>query len=145
MSQAKVETELVPLAEFEQLDHNENDKPQTPTIAINDVMVEEEQADIAEFIPTPPDGGYGWVIVLSSFVNHFIVDGICYAFAAFMSTYSEYFNTSTAVTSALMSTLIGCYMLLGEDGNFHFCLVGRPHHYRVTSSPLPRDVLTITA
>ena len=70
-------------------------------------------ADIEEFIPTPPDGGWGWMIVLSSFMNHFILDGICYAFGAFMLEYSEYFQSSAAATSALMSTLTGCYMLSG--------------------------------
>ena len=70
-------------------------------------------ADIEEFIATPPDGGWGWVIVLSSFMNHFILDGICYAFGAFMLEYADYFQSSAAATSALMSTLIGCYMLSG--------------------------------
>lgn len=72
-------------------------------------------ADIAEFIPTPPDGGWGWVIVIASFMNQLILDGIVFAFGAFMLHYKEYFHSSAAATSALMSLLLGCYMLSGEN------------------------------
>lgn len=74
----------------------------------------EIDADIGDFIPTPPDGGYGWIICIASFMNHVILDGICYAFGIFMSSYSNYFNSSAGATSVLMSSLIGCYMLSGE-------------------------------
>lgn len=71
------------------------------------------EADINDFIPTPPDGGWGWVIVLSSFMNHFILDGISYAFGSFLPYYQEFFGSSVSETSALMSCLVGCYMLSG--------------------------------
>ena len=35
-------------------------------------------------LPTPPDGGYGWIIVISSLVANMIVDGITYTFGIFL-------------------------------------------------------------
>lgn len=71
------------------------------------------KADVADLIPETPDGGYGWVIVICSLITHFIVDGICYAFGTLLPDYERYFNSSSAATGALMSTIIGCYLLSG--------------------------------
>lgn len=72
------------------------------------------EADITDLIPLPPDGGWGWVVVFASFMNHFILDGICYAFGVLLQSYRDQFGSSSAATSALMSTLIGCYLLSGK-------------------------------
>ncbi|KAF6032575.1 hypothetical protein EB796_009176 [Bugula neritina] len=107
MNNGGTESELVPL---NQIDESEKTKAEEPTEStIN--------ADINEFIVTPPDGGWGWVIVLASFMNQFILDGICYAFGSFMLEYANYFGSSAATTSALMSTLVGCYMLSAPVGS----------------------------
>ncbi|XP_067933130.1 monocarboxylate transporter 12-like [Watersipora subatra] len=98
-------TELIPLTELDEDDICQDSQP------IEADGTTEENIGIEEFLPTPPDGGWGWVVVLASFMNHFIVDGISYAFGAFMLEYTEYFKSSAAKTSALMSTLLGCYML----------------------------------
>ena len=104
-------SELVPLSEVtEEPDHKEID---TFKHLANSKETEID-ADIGDFIPRPPDGGWGWVICLASFMNHFILDGICYAFGSFMMDYSTYFKSSAGATSSLMSTLIGCYMLSGK-------------------------------
>ncbi|KAF6032576.1 hypothetical protein EB796_009177 [Bugula neritina] len=107
MSNGGTESELVPLSQIDESEKRKTDKPTESTI----------NADINEFIVTPPDGGWGWVIVLASFMNHFILDGICYAFGSFMLEYANYFGSSAATTSALMSTLVGCYMLSAPVGS----------------------------
>ena len=61
---------------------SENDK-MVPAAANGSTNQSEEilgKADMADWIPETPDGGYGWVIVICSLITHFIVDGICYAF-----------------------------------------------------------------
>ncbi len=52
-----------------------------------------------DHLPTPPDGGYGWVIVAAAFVSNLIVDGIANSFGSFMAPYQRAFN-STKVCSA---------------------------------------------
>lgn len=70
--------------------------------------------DVPDLVPKAPDGGWGWVVVVSSFMIHFVLDGICYAFGILLPSYAEYFNASSASTGALMSTIIGCYLLSGR-------------------------------
>ncbi|VDL72221.1 unnamed protein product [Nippostrongylus brasiliensis] len=54
-------------------------------------------ADVTvDLLPVPPDGGYGWVIVLAAFFSNLIVDG-----------------SSDAATALIGSLLIGVYLLVG--------------------------------
>ena len=66
------------------------------------------------WIPTPPDGGYGWVIVLASFLNHVIVDGIAYTFGVFYTAFVDSYGESPAKTSLVGSLLAGFYMFMGR-------------------------------
>ncbi|ETN80248.1 transporter, major facilitator family protein [Necator americanus] len=71
-------------------------------------------ADAAvELLPVPPDGGYGWVIVLAAFFSNLIVDGVCTCFTEFKSSYSQHFHSSDAATALIGSLLIGVYLLVG--------------------------------
>ena len=63
--------------------------------------------------PVAPDGGWGWVIVLSSFVCNFIVDGICYTFGVFLDSYVQYFNSGKGTVSWAGSLLAGVYLSCG--------------------------------
>ncbi|ESP02002.1 hypothetical protein LOTGIDRAFT_212648 [Lottia gigantea] len=69
--------------------------------------------DISTFIPTPPDGGWGWVIVLASFVSNFIVDGICYTFGIFLLEFSQAFDESKSKISLVGSLQAGMYLCAG--------------------------------
>ncbi|KAL3104242.1 hypothetical protein niasHS_002269 [Heterodera schachtii] len=64
-------------------------------------------------LPTPPDGGFGWVIVAAAFVCNFVVDGVSNSFGSFMSAYQAAFHTTKAATSVIGSLLIGVYLLAG--------------------------------
>lgn len=71
-------------------------------------------ADVAvELLPVPPDGGYGWIIVLAAFFSNLIVDGVCTSFTEFKGAYSEHFQSSDASTALIGSLLIGVYLLVG--------------------------------
>lgn len=84
----------------------------------NDAFAEEEE----EFRraldsvppPTPPDGGWGWVIVFSSFCMNMIVDGVCYSYGILLPDIKEAFNNSTAMMSLGGALLLGTYMLSGK-------------------------------
>lgn len=69
--------------------------------------------DSGRHIPTPPDGGWGWLVVIASFVNHIIVDGISYTFSVFYLVFLDYFKESTGKTALVGSLLTGFYLLTG--------------------------------
>merc|ERR1712127_1107965 len=64
-------------------------------------------------VPVPPDGGWGWIIVLSSFICNFIVDGICYTFGVFLDSYVIYFDSGKGTVSWAGSLLAGVYLSCG--------------------------------
>ncbi|CAD5222569.1 unnamed protein product [Bursaphelenchus xylophilus] len=68
---------------------------------------------IADHLPVPPDGGYGWVVVAAAFFNNLVVDGIANSFGPFMGAYEREFKESKALTSFIGSLLIGCCLLCG--------------------------------
>jgi hypothetical protein len=47
----------------------------------------------------PPDGGWGWVVVFSSFLIHVIADGIVYSFGVFLPVFVHYFDSGRGATS----------------------------------------------
>ena len=67
-----------------------------------------------EFNDPAPDGGYGWIIVLASFMCNLTVDGICYTFGLFFNEFVIYFNSSKAITALAGSLLSGCYLTSGK-------------------------------
>ncbi|CAG2180301.1 unnamed protein product [Oppiella nova] len=60
-----------------------------------------------------PDGGYGWVVVLASFLCNVIVDGIAYTFGLFFEQFVQHFGTTKGKVALCGSLLNGCY--LGAD------------------------------
>ncbi|XP_021375175.1 monocarboxylate transporter 12-like [Mizuhopecten yessoensis] len=73
--------------------------------------IEETKRNIHE--PIAPDGGWGWVVLISSFVHSGIVDGICLTFGVFMPDFLAYFGGSNAKTQLLSSIINGTYLSLG--------------------------------
>lgn len=69
--------------------------------------------EISEETPAP-DGGWGWVIVLSSFMVSFLVDGMSYSFGVFLPTFLEYFESTKGTTSWAGSVLNGVYLTIGK-------------------------------
>ena len=63
--------------------------------------------------PVPPDGGYGWVILFSSFMINLIVDGVCFTFGIFFIRFNDYFNEGEAKTAWVGSILNGMYLSMG--------------------------------
>ncbi|KAL3229334.1 hypothetical protein MRX96_023645 [Rhipicephalus microplus] len=53
-----------------------------------------DDQDCAVELPSPPDGGYGWVIVFASFICFVIVDGIIFSFGIFLREFASTFNES---------------------------------------------------
>jgi len=56
---------------------------------------------------SPPDGGWGWVVVFASFMIHIIADGITYSFGVFLVELITVFEVDRGVISFIPSILVG--------------------------------------
>ena len=54
---------------------------------------EEEEEEGEHQGVVPPDGGWGWMVVFSSFLIHIIADGIVYSFGIFFVEFVDYFDS----------------------------------------------------
>lgn len=65
---------------------------------------------------TPPDGGWGWMVVLASFVIHVIADGIVYSFGIFYIEFLHYYKGGKGETAWVGSLVPGVTLSVGEYG-----------------------------
>lgn len=70
---------------------------------------EGSESDVA----LPPDGGWGWVVTLSSFIISFLVDGVCFTFGLFLPSFLDHFQGSKGKTALLGSVMNGMYLSFG--------------------------------
>ena len=75
---------------------------------------EEEDDDDDAGLPTPPDGGWGWVIVLASFFIHVIADGVAYSFGVFLLEFLDYFGGGRGELGWIGSLMVGVTLGAGE-------------------------------
>ena len=66
-------------------------------------------------LPTPPDGGWGWVVVFASFMIHVIADGVVYSFGIFYVEFLDYFKSGRGATSWVGSLVPGITLASGES------------------------------
>lgn len=78
-----------------------------------DSIISDISEDISNLIPTPPDGGWGWVIVVSSLMCNIIVDGIGYSFGIFLPEFVNNFGETRSKVSLIGSLLCGTYLCAG--------------------------------
>lgn len=71
---------------------------------------EGSESDVA----LPPDGGWGWVVTLSSFIISFLVDGVCFTFGLFLPSFLDHFQGSKGKTALLGSVMNGMYLSFGK-------------------------------
>lgn len=64
---------------------------------------------------TSADGGYGWVIVIASFLCNMVVDGIAYTFGVFLNEFVADFNEGPGKVAWVGSLLSGMYLTAGEN------------------------------
>lgn len=66
----------------------------------------------------PPDGGWGWVVMIASFFCNIIVDGIIFSFGLVVTDLARSFDVPVSVVSWVASLLAGFYLIAGA---FVFC------------------------
>ncbi|CAH8638233.1 unnamed protein product [Heterobilharzia americana] len=63
-------------------------------------------------LPEPPDGGWGWVVVVAAFFVHMITDGVIVSFGVLIESLIEEFGESLSATSWIGSFSYGFQHLL---------------------------------
>lgn len=86
-------------------DDNQEHEPFVPPAKDPDVMETE--------VIVPPDGGWGWVVVIGSFACNMIVDGIIFSFGLFLPKISESLQVKPAQIALVGSLLSGFYLIVG--------------------------------
>ena len=66
-----------------------------------------------EEIPPPPDGGWGWVVCVASFMCNLILDGIAYSFGILLEPLVNHFQSDNSTISWVGSLYCGLYMSSG--------------------------------
>ena len=79
--------------------------PELPT----DIEIEELT------LPLTPDGGWGWMVVVATFVSNLIVDGVAYTFGIIMPELINYFGSSKGKTALVGSMVSGFYLIVGNS------------------------------
>ena len=64
-------------------------------------------------LPTPPDGGWGWVVVLASFLVHLIADGCAFSFGVLYVELLDYFGESKGKTAWVGSLFVSVPLITG--------------------------------
>ncbi|GMT36940.1 hypothetical protein PFISCL1PPCAC_28237, partial [Pristionchus fissidentatus] len=118
----KLEANGAVSARFDDSESIADSVDQSQTLQINNLdmstyslnLLNADGTGIADnYLPTPPDGGYGWVIVLAAFMSNLIVDGICNSFSEMKSSFGKHFGSSETTTALIGSLLIAVYLLVG--------------------------------
>ncbi|KAH8420135.1 hypothetical protein KR009_006163 [Drosophila setifemur] len=65
------------------------------------------EMEMEQVQPTPPDGGWGWVVVFGSFMIHIVTDGMTYSFGIFYNEFLDYFNEGKGYTAWIASIMVG--------------------------------------
>lgn len=66
-----------------------------------------------------PDGGWGWVVVASSFCVMFMLDGIFGSYGLLLPVLMESLHSSPSITSLGGSIIVGSVLCVGMFGIIH--------------------------
>ncbi|XP_053611305.1 monocarboxylate transporter 1-like [Plodia interpunctella] len=66
-----------------------------------------------EKLPPIPDGGWGWVVVVSAFLVSACADGLAFSFGLLHEEFTNYFETTQSKTSLIGSLFIATPLLAG--------------------------------
>ena len=60
-----------------------------------------------------PDGGWGWVVAISSLIIHLIMDGITYSLGTYLTVFIDEFNVSHGEASVVHALLPAVTLMCG--------------------------------
>ena len=89
---------------------------------IKNGKVMDEDADEAPDHIVPPDGGWGWVVMIASFFCNIVVDGIIFSFGLIVTDLAVAFEVPVSTVSWVASLLAGFYLLAGQFYRFRLII-----------------------
>lgn len=75
--------------------------------------MDDNSNNIETTVVVPPDGGWGWVVVIASFMCNLIVDGIIFSFGTFLDGIAEEYQVTKADVTLVGSLMSGFYLIVG--------------------------------
>ena len=72
-----------------------------------------EEEDDDEYVIVAPDGGYGWIVTVASFLCILISDGILFSFGLILSELERVFNEPVAKVAWIFSIVNGISLMSG--------------------------------
>lgn len=81
--------------------------------ASNKTLLDEDIKKPSKDPYAAPDGGWGWIVMISAFICCLVLDGIAYVFGVFLEPLMEDFQVDNATISAVGSVLSGVIQLVG--------------------------------
>lgn len=65
------------------------------------------------YVVVPPDGGWGWVVMVVAFLSNFVIDGIMYSFGVFIEALCSEFDKLPGQITLIGSLSGTFYYILG--------------------------------
>ncbi|EDV56001.2 uncharacterized protein Dere_GG20472 [Drosophila erecta] len=94
------------------------------------------------YMVIPPDGGFGWVIMVLSFLAQLIIDGLIFTIGILLPSIAKDLGVSTSSVSFVASVQIGCYF---TSGAFSAVLINRFGFRKVAIAGVLCSATTILA
>ena len=95
-------------------------RPQpSPSIPTSSTSSSEDNSSLEQLCEaTPPDGGWGWVVVAASFMVNLIADGITFSFGVIYVEFLNYFGEGKSKTAWIGSLFMAMPLLSGPVASF---------------------------
>ncbi|KAM3182388.1 hypothetical protein ACTXT7_012484 [Hymenolepis weldensis] len=88
----------------------------SPEMPMSEIKTEELEINLEDIEPPiPPDGGWGWVVLVGSFICMFFVDGLSFSFGIILPDVQESFQCSTTTISLAGSFIVGFTLISGDE------------------------------
>lgn len=126
-------------ADYNDEEENELFKVEYKNAEIEQQSVKEDAAeDDDEVMTVPPDGGWGWVVVVASFLIFMITEGIIYGFGIFFQEMINDLKCSRSQISMIAALKTSSICFSGNKAKLIYCLLTKIVIAYKLSTPLLR-------
>lgn len=73
------------------------------------------EASNKNLVVIPPDGGWGWLVVLAAFISYFMAEGVICGFGIFLQEMADAFHCKLSQVSLIGAIMTGCFCFSGNQ------------------------------